>query len=51
MAVVVAAAVAACIEVICKLSCAIFNNIAKIVYDFEITSVRFNFFICFLGKC
>jgi hypothetical protein len=46
MAIVVAAAVAVSAEdVICKFNCAIFNENAKVIYGFEITSVSFKFFI------
>ena len=51
MAIVVAAAVAVSAEdVIFRFNCAIFNEIAKVIYKFEITSVSFVFFSDFLDK-
>jgi hypothetical protein len=48
MAIVVAAAVAVSAEgVICRFNCAIFNENAKVIYGFEITSVSFNLFFDF----
>lgn len=46
MAIVVAAAVAVSAEeMICRFNCAIFNEIAKVIYKSEITSVSVNLFL------
>lgn len=38
------------VEEICKLNCAIFNEIAKVIYNIEITIVSIRFFLIILQK-